>query len=184
MILGCAAVETVPDVVALVAVPALVENVAFATVPVTFAPVIALKPEPSPTTVVNIALLAPILPTLALPVTDRTPPVTKLAPVTLPVAVNIDVPILPILALPLIDNDVNVPTLVMFGWALVVTVPAVVAVPALVENVAFATVPVTLAPVIDDKPAPEPKCVAFILPAVMLDVTAKLPKVPTDVMFG
>ena len=115
MILGCAAVETVPDVVALVAVPALVENVAFATVPVTFAPVIALKPEPSPTTVVNIALLAPILPTLALPVTDRTPPVTKLAPVTLPVAVNIDVPILPILALPLIDNDVNVPTLVMFG---------------------------------------------------------------------
>ena len=115
VILGCAAVVTVPDVVALVAVPALVANVALATVPVTLAPAIALKPEPSPTTVVNIALLAPILPTFALPVTDRTPPVTKLAPTILPVAVNIAVPTLPILALPLTDNDVNVPTLVILG---------------------------------------------------------------------
>jgi len=64
---------------------------------------------------VNIALLAPILPTLALPVTLNTPPVTKLAPVILPVAVINVVPMLPILALPLTDNDVSIPVLVIFG---------------------------------------------------------------------
>ena len=115
VILGCAAVVTVPDVVALVAVPALVANVAFATVPVMLAPVIALKPEPSPTTVVNIALLAPMLPIFAFPVTLKTPLVTKLAPVTLPVAVSIAVPTLPILALPLTETEVNVPTPVILG---------------------------------------------------------------------
>ena len=43
----------------------------------------------------------PKLPTLALPVTDSTPPVTKLPPVTLPVAtIRPGVPKLPTLALP------------------------------------------------------------------------------------
>ena len=45
---------------------------------------------------------------------------------------------------------VNVPTEVMFGCAAVVTVPEVVA------AVANGTVPVTFAPAIADRPAPEP----------------------------
>jgi len=56
-----------------------------------------------------------------------------------PVRSNTPVPVSPAI----------VPTLVMFGCALVVTVPAVVAdvaLPALVAYVAFATVPETLAP--------------------------------------
>ena len=40
----------------------------------------------------------------ALPVTLNAPPVTKLAPVILPVAVTIAVPILPTLALPVTDR--------------------------------------------------------------------------------
>ena len=52
--------------------------------------------------------------------------------------------ILPVVDIsPLAVKLVNVPTLVMFGCAFVVTVPAV---PALVANVALATVPVTLLP--------------------------------------
>jgi hypothetical protein len=62
----------------------------------------------------------------------------------------------------------NDPRLVMLGCAAVVTVPAVVAVvadpavvavvadPAVVAKVALATVPVTLPPGIDDRPAPDP----------------------------
>ena len=60
------------------------------------------------------------------------------------------------LILPVTDNAVNVPTEVMFGCAFVVTVPAVVADPALVAYVAFATVPVTLAPGILVNPAALP----------------------------
>ncbi len=70
---------------------------------------------------------------------------TALAPVKFPVDV-----------FPVTLNELNVPTLVMFGCAFVVTVPAVVALvahvalvalPASNAYVAFATVPVTLAPV-------------------------------------
>lgn len=68
---------------AVVALPALVAKVAFATVPVTFAPVIADSAEPLP------------LKKFAL---------TKLPPA-----------ILPALMLPLTINDVNEPTLVIFG---------------------------------------------------------------------
>ena len=50
-------------------------------------------------------------------------------------------------------NTVSVPTEVMFGCAAVVTVPAVVALAALV---ALDTVPVTLAPGILVNPAPDP----------------------------
>jgi hypothetical protein len=57
VILGCAAVVTVPAVVAAL------------TVPVTLAPVIELRDEPLPLTLVNTPFVAPILPTLALPVT-------------------------------------------------------------------------------------------------------------------
>ena len=45
------------------------------------------------------------MPIFALPVTERTPPVTKLAPVILPVDVIIPVPILPMLALPVTDKS-------------------------------------------------------------------------------
>jgi hypothetical protein len=45
VMLGCAAVVTVPAVVALVAVPAEAEYVALATVPVTFAPGILVNPD-------------------------------------------------------------------------------------------------------------------------------------------
>jgi hypothetical protein len=48
--------------------------------------------------------------------------------------------------LPLTTNPVSVPTLVMFGCAFVVTVPAVVALPDVSAYVAFATAPETLAP--------------------------------------
>ena len=106
VILGCAAVVTVPAVVAKATVPltfapatalAVAANVtcpltlapatalavvAYATAPVTFAPVIALKFAPFPATYV------------------KTPPV----PNTLPAD-----------ALPVTDNADNVPTLVMFA---------------------------------------------------------------------
>ena len=42
---------------------------------------------------------------------------------------------------PLTTNDVSVPTLVMLGWELVVTVSAVDVVPAVFAYVALATVP-------------------------------------------
>ena len=53
---------------------------------------------------------------------------------------NPPVPILPMFAFPDTDTLVRVPTLVILGCAAVVTVPALVA------NVALATVPVTFAP--------------------------------------
>jgi hypothetical protein len=78
-------------------------------------------------------------------------------------------------------SAVNVPTDVMLGCAFVVTVPAVVADvadPADVANVALATVPVTLAPVIDVNPDPLPIMLPpEILPDVMIfDVTVPLAK--------
>ena len=75
----------------------------------------------------------------------------------------------PITVLPATSRLVNVPTLVIFGCAFVVTVPAVVAevaVPAEVANVALATVPLTLPPVILDNPDPLP----LMLPPVILPV--------------
>jgi hypothetical protein len=80
--------------------------------------------------------------------------------------------ILPDVVFPVTVSDVKLPTDVIFGCALVVTVPAVVAevavvavvaevaevaVPALVAYVAFATVPVTFAPAIALNPDPLPK---------------------------
>ena len=56
---------------------------------------------------------------------------------------------LPASTLPVTFNELSVPTLVIFGCAAVVTVPAVVALvaePALVAYAALATVPVTFAP--------------------------------------
>ena len=68
--------------------------------------------------------------------------------------------ILPIFALPETLKLAKVPVLVMFGCALVVTVPAVVAAPL--------NAPVNV--------------VALTLPALILPVTAKLVNVPTDVI--
>ncbi len=78
----------------------------------------------------------------------------KKLPVTLPVAlINPVVKKLPLDVLAVTVNELSVPTLVMLGWAAVVTVPAVVAdvaVPAL------ATVPVTLLPLTLVNVAPLP----------------------------
>ena len=94
---------------------------------------------------------------------------------------------LPPVMLPVTDTDVNVPTEVILGCALVVTVPAVVAD---VADVALATVPVTLAPGIDESPAPDPMNVLAVtlpvadtmpleikLPVVMLPVADTMPPV-------
>ena len=204
VILGCAAVVTVPAVVAVAAEPALAANVALATVPVTLAPVILLRPDPLP------LILAPVIlplelndvsvptdvilgwaavvtvPAVVAVVADPTVPVT-LAPV---IALNPD-PLPLILApvmLPLELNDVNVPTLVILGCAAVVTVPAVAA------EVALATVPVTLAPTMlvnpDPLPTNLPVCaitstVAMMLPPVTLAVVVtgpcKLTRLPVYV---
>ena len=46
----------------------------------TLAPVIEIKDEPLPETLVNTPFVAPILPTFAFPVAEMIPPVIKLAP--------------------------------------------------------------------------------------------------------
>ena len=88
------------------------------------------------------------------------PTAFKLPPVMLPVAlINPPVRIFPPVILPVTVALVNVPTDVMFGCALVVTVAAVVAdvaVPDDTAYVALATVPVMLAPVIDVSAEPLP----------------------------
>ena len=97
VILGCAAVVTVPAVVADDTVPdtlapaTALAVVANDTAPVTLAPAIALNPLPLP---VNTPVLAVMLAAVIVPLTP---------------------------------NDVSVPTLVILGCADVVTVPAVVA---------------------------------------------------------
>ena len=100
-----------------------------------------------PSIVVNTPAAAPILPTFAFPVALIVPPVIKLAPVKLPVAVINPVPILPILALPETLRLANVPVLVILGCALSDTVTATLALP---------IAPVILAPGIFVKFAPLP----------------------------
>ena len=82
------------------------------------------------------------------------------------------------LTAPLVLTAVKIPTLVILGCAASVTVAAVVAepaVPELVANVALATVPVTLAPVIlvsnDPLPITYP---AVTLPVVEIELEPKL----------
>jgi len=181
VILGCAAVVTVPAVVAEVA------DVADATVPVTLPPGIDVKPAPDP-----INVLAEMF-----PVAETSPPVSKLPEVVLAVTVRLP----------------SVPTLVMLGCALVVTVPAVVAAPvnaptnvvdvtldspatvvtvapkvnavlpsvtAALASLAWTSVPeLMLLALILVTFAPEPLSVPTKLPAVAFPVTARLPRVPT-----
>ena len=64
--------------------------------------------------------------------------------------------VLPALILPLTINPVSDPSEVIFGCALVVTVPAVPDDPAEIAYVAFATVPVTFAPGIAVNPVAAP----------------------------
>ena len=68
------------------------------------------------------------------------------------------------MTLPVELTDVSTPTLVMFGCAAAVTVPAVVA------TVALGTVPTTLAPDMFDKPAPDPINCPVV---VMLPITSR-----------
>ena len=129
VILGCAAVVTVPAVVA------------EATVPVTLAPGIDVRPAPDPLNCDPVTW----------PAAEINPPVSKLPDVVLPVTVS----------------AVSVPTLVILGCAAVVTVAAVVA---------DATVPVTLAPGILVRPAPDPKYVAAVmLPDALMRPMLTLP---------
>jgi len=84
------------------------------------------------------------------------------------------------------DNADNVPTLVIFGCAAVVTVPANGVLPADTAYVAFATKP-TLAPAIFDKPPPSPlnnPVFAVNDCAVTIPLTPNADNVPTDVIFG
>ena len=84
----------------------------------------------------------------------------------------------------------SVPTDVMFGCAAVVTVPAVVAEPAVPDEtayVAFATVPVTFAPTIELNPLALPvntPVFAVNATAVTVPLTPSDVNVPTEVMFG
>ena len=89
--------------------------------------------------------------------------------------------------LPVTARAERVPTDVIFGCALVVTVPAVVAEPALIAYVALATVPVTLAPVsaviLDPLPVNTP-VFAVIFTAVIPSFTFNPVNNPTEVMLG
>ena len=146
-----------------VTVPALNAYVAFATVPVTLAPVIEVRAEPLPLTLVKSPLTAPMLPTFALPLAYSVP--LMLAPVvvttntlalppaeilTFPSAVGIftfDVPFargpmtLPAVILPVTDRLASVPTLVR----LELTIVAARVVP--VKLAAFAVIAVLAAAV-------------------------------------
>ena len=167
VILGCAAVVTVPAVVADPAEPALVAYVALATVPVTLPPGILVNPAALP---VNTPVLAVILAAVRLPFTPKLvnvptdvilgcaavvtvpavvadpalvayvalatvpvtlPPANALKPLPLPVNTPVLAVMLTPVIVPFTPSDVNVPTDVMLGCAAVVTVPAVVADPAL-----------------------------------------------------
>ena len=94
---------------------------------------------------------------------------------------------LPALMLPETVSEVREPIDVIFGWAAVVTVPAVVAEVEVVAEVASGTVPVTFAPVNELNPEPLPvktPVFAVMFAAVMLPFTVRTDNVPCDVMFG
>ena len=106
---GCAAVVTVPAVVAV------------ATVPVTLAPGMLVNPAPEPLNAVASTL----------PLALRVVAEITLAPVILPPMPP------PVVILPVTLKLVNSPTLVILGCAAVVTVPAVVALVAVVAEPAL-----------------------------------------------
>ena len=187
VILGCAFVVTVPAVPAVpalvaaplnaptnvVAVIELFDKLAIKPVLVTsailpvaaFAKIIKLFPAPADTLILSATLAratyklgtSVVLVTVngAVPVTTL---LTKKLAVMLPAVAK-----LPDVVVPVTIKLVNVPTLVMLGCALVVTVAA--------EPVALP----------DNAPV---NVVALTLPALMLPVTAKLVSVPVLVMFG
>ena len=162
VILGCAAVDSVPvSVVNIALLPPMFPTLALPPtdnippvnklppvilpIAVTNPPVVRLPPMtlPTPETFPEVSILPPVI----LPVAVTNPPVIKLAPVKLPVAVINPVPILPILALPETLRLANVPVLVILGCALSDTVTATLALP---------IAPVILAPGIFVKFAPLP----------------------------
>jgi hypothetical protein len=148
VMLGCAAVVTVPAVVASpVSAPTNVVDVTLdspATVVVVAPSVSAVDPKVTAALANRACASVPDEMLVALILLTLAPD-----PLSVPTK-------LPLVVLPVTTKLVNVPTEVMLGCAAVVTVPAVVADPALVANVALATVPVTLAPDIEVSPAPEP----------------------------
>jgi hypothetical protein len=186
VMLGCAAVVTVPAVTAEVAVPAdpaVVAKAALATVPVTLAPVNELNAAPEPKCVP--VTLAPVILPLTLSAV-RMPTLVILGcalVVTVPAvaAVPADPVMLPVMVLVTVNPD-NVPTDVILGCAFVVTVPAVAAA---VAKAALATMPVTLAPVMLEICAPLPtRLAADTVPVAVKFVVDTLPDctLPVTVM--
>ena len=114
-----------------------------------------------------------VVPALTAYVALATVPVT-LAPVIELKAAPLPLKLMPS-TLPVVDKLVNTPTLVMLGCAFVVTVPAVVAAPALTAYVALATVPVTLAPASADRAKPLPITYAPCTFAVVIMLAVFVP---------
>ena len=110
------------------------------------------------------------------------PGTTKLPeifPITLPIKNGATI-------LPELLKLVNTPTLVIFGWLLVVTVPALFDVFAEFAYVALATLPTTFAPGKFVKPLPLPTNlpVATIFAEVIFPLTANVVNVPKLVILG
>ena len=163
--------------------------VARGTVPVTFAPVRAERPDAGPLCEVAVSTPSEVLPVTVrddkLPTeviagcaaaeTVRALVASGTVPVTF-APVNEERPVPtptkdPLVVAPVTTRDVRVPTDVIAGCAAAETVRA------LVES---GTVPVTFAPVSDDNPVPTPTKE----PDVVAPVTPRDVRVPTDVMFG
>ena len=167
----------------------VVTTAARGTVPVTFAPVRAERPDAGPVKLVAVSparLVAPdtarevrvpcdVIAGCAAAETVRALVESGTVPVTFaPVSNESPVPTPtkdPEVVAPVTPRDVRVPTDVIAGWAAFVTVP---------EDTARETVPVTFAPVRAESPVPTPTNE----PEVVAPVTPRETKVPTDVMFG
>ena len=213
VMLGCAAVVTVPAVVAEVAAPVKAPtNVVLVTL-VKPATVVTVAPSVS-------AVLPSVTAALAKRACAKVPALMLVALIAVTLAPDpFSVPMkLPDEVLPVTARALSVPTDVILGCAFVVTVPAVVAAPVkaptnvvLVTLVSPATV-VTVAPSVSavlprvtaalaslacaSVPelilvaeiavtlAPDPFSVPMKLPDVVLPVTARALSVPTDVMLG
>jgi hypothetical protein len=162
VILGCAAVVTVPAVVALVADPAEVAKVALATVPVTLAPVILLSPEPLP------LMFAPVI--LPLELNDVNVPTLVIlgcaAVVTVPAVVALVAEdTVPVTLPPGIDVS---PTPFPINWPLVCIFPEAVIKPVMYCPVVAHTTTFEVPPTPTDILPPELTTVTLLLPKLML----------------
>jgi hypothetical protein len=140
---GCAAVVTVPAVVALVAAPDRAPvNVVADTLPALMFPVTARLVNVPTDVIFGCAAVVTV------------PAVVALVAAPLSAPVNVVALTLPADMLPVTASDVNVPTDVILGCAAVVTVPAVVAAPLNAPvNVVALTLPALILPVTASDPS-------------------------------